>query len=214
MRLMILVLLALANALVLADDAILGYDDASSARQRETEALFDASIDTAEMDGWLRLMSANPHHAGSPASKENAEFIAELFESWGYDVEIAEYQILLPTPNVREIELVAPTQFKASLREDSLEADPSTFVRDNLLAPYNAFSVDGEVEAELVFVNYGIPEDYEVLERYGIEVEGRIAIAKYGRSWRGIKPKLAGETGRAPQQLPRTGESRGQRWPR
>ena len=195
MRFTILVLLALAGTSVAADSAILGYDESASARQRETEALFDASIDAAEMDGWLKHMSDRPHHVGSPKSKENAEYIAELLESWGYDVEIAEYTILLPTPNVREIELLSPTQYQASLREDSLEADPSTFVRDELLAPYNAFSVDGEVEGELVFVNYGIPEDYETLERYGIDVKGRIAIAKYGRSWRGIKPKLAGEKG-------------------
>ena len=77
----------------------------------------------------------------------------------------------------------------------TLPEDPSTAVRETLLAPYNAFSTDGEVEAELVFVNYGIPEDYEVLERYGIDVTGKIVIAKYGRSWRGIKPKLAGEKG-------------------
>jgi len=195
MRFTILMLLAVGGAALAADDNILGYDEAASASQREAEALFDASIDTAEMDGWLKRMSAKPHHVGSPGSKENAEFIAGLFESWGYEVEIAEYEILLPTPNVREIELVAPTQFKATLREDSLEEDPSTFVRDDLLAPYNAFSVDGEVEGELVFVNYGIPEDYETLERYGIDVTGKIAIAKYGRSWRGIKPKLAGEKG-------------------
>ena len=195
MRLAILVLLALGSTANAADDAILGYDDDTSARQREAEALFDASIDSAEMDGWLKHMSSNPHHVGSPKSKENAEFIAELLESWGYDVEIAEYRILLPTPNVREIELVSPTQFRATLREDSLEEDPSTFVRDQLLAPYNAFSIDGEVEGELVFVNYGIPEDYETLERYGIDVKGKIAIAKYGRSWRGIKPKLAAEKG-------------------
>lgn len=195
MRSTILMLFAMGGTALAADSAILGYDDAASATQRETEALYDASIDTAEMDGWLRRMSAKPHHVGSPGSKENAEFIAGLFESWGFDVEIAEYRILLPTPNVREIELVAPTQFTATLREDSLEEDPSTFVRDDLLAPYNAFSVDGEVEGELVFVNYGIPEDYETLERYGIEVTGRIAIAKYGRSWRGIKPKLAAEKG-------------------
>ena len=147
------------------------------------------------MDGWLRRMSAKPHHVGSPGSKENAEFIAELLESWGYEVEIAEYEVLLPVPRVREVELVAPGQFTASLTEDSLDADPSTSVREDLLPPYNAFSVDGEVEGELVFVNYGIPEDYEMLERYGIDVTGKIAIAKYGNSWRGIKPKLAGEKG-------------------
>jgi N-acetylated-alpha-linked acidic dipeptidase len=195
MRHTILVLLALGGAAIAADGPILGYDEAASARQREAEALLDASIDATEMDGWLKQMSSDPHHVGSPKSKENAEFMAQLLESWGYDVEIAEYRILLPTPKVREIELTAPTQYKATLREDSLEEDPSTFVRDDLLAPYNAFSVDGEVEGELVFVNYGIPEDYETLEQYGIEVKGRIAIAKYGRSWRGIKPKLAAENG-------------------
>jgi len=120
---------------------------------------------------------------------------SELFESWGYDTEIAEYEILLPVPKTREIELVAPTNFIASLREETLAEDPSTAVRETLLQPYNAFSIDGEVEAELVFVNYGMPQDYEILERYGIDVTGKIAIAKYGRSWRGIKPKLAGEKG-------------------
>jgi N-acetylated-alpha-linked acidic dipeptidase len=195
MRLSILALLALGTIVFAADGSILGYDETSSAAQRDAEARLDASIDAKEMDEWLRLMSAKPHHVGSLASKENAEFIAELFESWGYDVEIAEYEILLPTPRVREVELLAPTQFSAALTEDSLAEDASTSVRENLLPPYNAFSVDGEVEGELVFVNYGMPADYEILERYGIDVTGKIAIAKYGRSWRGIKPKLAGEKG-------------------
>ena len=195
MRLSILVLLALGNTVLAADGNILGYNESSSAAQRDAEARMDASIDAKEMDEWLRLMSATPHHVGSLASKENAEFIAELFESWGYDVEIAEYEILLPTPRVREVELLAPTTFSASLTEDSLAEDGSTSVRENLLPPYNAFSIDGEVEGELVFVNYGMPADYEILERHGIDVTGKIAIAKYGRSWRGIKPKLAGEKG-------------------
>jgi N-acetylated-alpha-linked acidic dipeptidase len=195
MRFWPLLLLAVSGIASAESNNILGFDDQSSAVQREVEALLDGSIDAAEMDEWLRRMSIKPHHVGSPGSQENAEFIAELLESWGYDVEIAEYQILLPTPRVREVELVAPTRFSASLREDSLDEDPSTSVRADLLPPYNAFSVDGEVEGELVFVNYGIPEDYEMLERYGVDVTGKIAIAKYGNSWRGIKPKLAGEKG-------------------
>jgi len=195
MRFLLLVLLAAAQSALAADERVLGFDAAASNAQRTLESRLDASIDKNEMDQWLRRMSARPHHAGSAAGKENAEFIASLFESWGYDVEIAQYEILLPTPKVREVELVAPTQFSASLREDSLAEDPSTSVREDLLPPYNAFSVDGEVEGELVFVNYGRPEDYEILDRYGISVEGKIAIAKYGKSWRGIKPKLAGEKG-------------------
>lgn len=174
---------------------ILGFDAADTTAQRQLEAEYDAKLNRDDMDAWLRRMSARPHHVGSPASKENADFIAGLFRSWGYEVEIAEYDILLPTPVTRELELLAPSTYTATLREDTLPEDASTSIREGLLPPYNAFSVDGEVEAELVFVNYGRPEDYEVLERYGIDVVGKIAIAKYGKSWRGIKPKLAGEKG-------------------
>ncbi len=195
MRSVIVALIALGVGVASANDDILGFDTEGSAAQRALEARIDAMIDADEMDGWLKLLSETPHHVGSLASKENAEFIAELLTSWGYDTEIEGYQVLLPTPRVREVELVAPTQYSAGLTEDTLAEDPSTSVIANLLPPYNAFSRDGEVEAELVFVNYGIPEDYEVLERYGIDVTGKIAIAKYGRSWRGIKPKLAGEKG-------------------
>jgi N-acetylated-alpha-linked acidic dipeptidase len=175
--------------------SILGFDEASSIAQREAETRFDQAIDAGRMDEWLRRMSMSPHHVGSPASRENAQFIAGLLESWGFEVEIAEYRILLPTPRMREVELVSPGNFKASLTEESLVEDPSTSRREHLLPPYNAFSIDGEVEGELVFVNYGIPADYELLERHGIDVTGKIAIARYGGSWRGIKPKLAGEKG-------------------
>jgi len=174
---------------------ILGYDELSSKTQREREQRLDASVDPKEMEEWLRILSDSPHHAGSPAGKRNAAFIAELLSSWGFDVEIAEFEILLPTPKTRRLELVSPTTFVASLTEETLEADPSTARRENLLPPYNAFSVDGDIEGELVFVNYGRPEDYEVLARNGVDVKGKIAIAKYGQTWRGIKPKLAGEKG-------------------
>ncbi len=190
----LLVIVASTAGEVCADD-LLGFDAATSEVQRTLEAGFDANLSAEEMDGWLRHMSAKPHHVGSAAGKDLVEYVAGLFESWGYDVEIAEYEILLPTPVTRELELVAPVRFTATLEEDSLAEDPSTSVRDGLLPPYNAFSIDGDVEGELVFVNYGIPEDYEILERHGIDVTGKIAIAKYGRSWRGIKPKLAGEKG-------------------
>lgn len=188
------VILASISGVVNAEN-ILGFDAEGSESQRSLEADFDGGLDKSEMDAWLKKFSARPHHVGSPAGKENATIIAELFRSWGYEVEIAEYEILLPTPEIRSLELIAPSTFTASLEEDSLPEDASTSVREELLPPYNAFSVDGDVEGELVFVNYGRPEDYEILERHGIDVAGKIAIAKYGKSWRGIKPKLAGEKG-------------------
>ncbi len=191
--------LALASLLLIAPhgsaQTLFGFDAQRSAQQRQLEQQFDGMIDSDEMDRWLKDFSDEAHHVGSPKSKEIAEAIAALLRSWDYDVEIAEYEVLFPEPKTRELELVAPNRFTATLMEDPVAGDASTSNTDNLLPPYNAFSIDGEVEAELVFVNYGTPADYELLERYGISVAGKIAISKYGGSWRGIKPKLAGEMG-------------------
>jgi N-acetylated-alpha-linked acidic dipeptidase len=188
LSLLFVAVLAVCGTVTLAESSV-------TVQQQEVESRFDEKLDADEMDAWLRRLSARPHHVGSAYGKENAKYIAGLFRSWGYEVETAEYRILLPVPKIRELELTAPEKFQASLNEDTLAADPSTAVRDELLPPYNAYSIDGEVDGELVFVNYGIPEDYELLERHGIDVTGKIAIAKYGKSWRGIKPKLAGEKG-------------------
>jgi len=177
------------------DETLLGFDASSSLAQRALEVRFDADIDPKEMDEWLRKLSELPHHSGSEAQMKNAEWIAKKFRSWGYETEIVEYQVLLPFPRTRELELLEPVQFTATLTEDTLEEDPSTGRREHLLPPFNAFSTDGEAEGELVFVNYGRPEDYEILERNGIDVAGKIAIAKYGNAMRGIKPRVAGEKG-------------------
>ncbi|MEE3227344.1 MAG: transferrin receptor-like dimerization domain-containing protein [Bacteroidota bacterium] len=119
----------------------------------------------------------------------------DQFESWGYDVEIDEYQVLFPYPKLRLLELTAPTAFKAALAPEPIAEDKYTQQGEALLPSYNAFSTDGDVTAELVFVNYGVPKDYEELEKLGIDVKGKIVIAKYYGSWRGIKPKLAAEKG-------------------
>ena len=194
MRLLLIVAILLVSP-VASGQTRFGFDAGATAAQLDLEARYDADLVATDMDAWLKRLSSVPHHAGSAAGAEVVDFVAQQFTDWGYETEVVEYEILLPTPKTRELELVHPTDFTASLREESLAEDPSTARRDNLLPPYNAFSIDGEVEAELVFVNYGIPEDYELLERYGIDVTGKIAIAKYGRSWRGIKPKLAAEKG-------------------
>jgi N-acetylated-alpha-linked acidic dipeptidase len=178
-----------------AQEALLGFGSAESLQQQQLEAAFDAELNSSEMDEWLRFLSNAPHHVGTEKGIENVEFIAEKFRSWGFDTEIVEYDVLFPSPRTRELELVAPNRYTATLAEDSLAEDPSTSSVKDLLPPYNAFSIDGEVEGELVFVNYGTPADYEILERYGISVKGKIAISRYGGSWRGIKPKLAGEKG-------------------
>ncbi|MCZ6498836.1 MAG: M28 family peptidase, partial [Gammaproteobacteria bacterium] len=194
MRVLTLLLISLLGT-ASAQEPIRGFADHAVDAQRAIETRYDSALSVEDMDGWMRRLTASPHHAGSAANRENAKFLSELMESWGYDVTIDEYDILLPTPKIRELELTAPNFFTATLTEMPVEGDPSTLEYEDLLAPYNSFSIGGEVESELVFVNYGVPADYDMLERYGIDVEGKIVIVKYGQSWRGIKPKLAAEKG-------------------
>jgi N-acetylated-alpha-linked acidic dipeptidase len=143
----------------------------------------------------MERLSARPHHVGSPYGKLNAEWLRDQFASYGWDAKIEEYRVLFPTPKDRRIELVEPTKFVAKLEEPVVPGDPSTTQRGEQLPSYNAYSGEGDVTAPLVYVNYGVPADYEELDRRGISVRGAIVIARYGGSWRGIKPKLAAEKG-------------------
>ena len=163
--------------------------------QTNLEAQFDAVLNPQNLDDWMKHMSSKPHHVGSPWSKQNAEFIAEKFESWGFETEIETFDVLMPFPIIRKLEMVGPNKVSLQLKEPALDEDATSGITKDLLPGFNAFSADGDVTAELVYVNYGIPADYEELERLGIKVEGKIILARYGGSWRGIKPKVAREKG-------------------
>jgi len=178
-----------------AEEAMLGFSSAGAEVQQALETDYRSLLSASDQATWSKQLSSHPHHAGSPHNRENAEYLAGLFKGWGYQVDIEEFEILFPVPVSRELELLEPGHFQAVLREDEIAGDDSTAARDEVLPPYNAFSADGEVTGDLVYVNYGLPDDYEMLERYGIDVTGKIVIAKYGRAWRGIKPKLAAEKG-------------------
>jgi N-acetylated-alpha-linked acidic dipeptidase len=140
-------------------------------------------------------MAARPHYVGTEYGKELAEWMAQQFKSWGYDTRIERFDVLFPYPRTRLLELTAPGNYQAKLAAVAVEGEDYTNQGKELLPSYNAFSTDGDVEAELVFVNYGVPGDYEKLEELGIDVKGKVVIAKYYGSWRGIKPKLAAEKG-------------------
>jgi len=163
--------------------------------QSKLESQFDAVLNPQNLDDWMKHMSSKPHHVGSPWSKKNAEFIAQKFESWGFETEIETFEVLMPFPKIRKLELVSPNHVSLQLKEPVLKEDATSGIRKNLLPGFNAFSADGNVTAELVYVNYGIPGDYEELARMGIDVKGKIVLARYGGSWRGIKPKVAYEHG-------------------
>jgi N-acetylated-alpha-linked acidic dipeptidase len=171
------------------------YGFAEPAKEHALEAKFDAQLKKENLRDWMKRLTARPHHLGSPYDKQNAEFIAAQFRSWGYETTIERFDVLFPTPRTRVVELIAPETYKARLAEPALTEDATSNQIDEILPTFNAYSTDGDVTGDLVYVNYGIPADYETLERNGIDVRGKIVIARYGGSWRGIKPKVAAEHG-------------------
>jgi N-acetylated-alpha-linked acidic dipeptidase len=159
------------------------------------EAKFRAIPQPANIKEYMRRLSARPHHLGSPYDKDNAEWLLAKFKEFGWDAQIETFYVLFPTPKTRLLEMTAPTKFTAKLDEPVVAVDPTSNQKVEQLPTYNAYSIDGDVTAPLVYVNYGRPSDYEVLEKYGVSVKGAIVIARYGASWRGIKPKVAAEHG-------------------
>jgi N-acetylated-alpha-linked acidic dipeptidase len=172
-----------------------GFTAESAKAQREWEAKFRAIPSPDSLRSYMRRLSARPHHVGSPYDKDNAEWILAKFKSFGLDARIEMFDVLFPTPKERVVELVAPTTFRARLQEPPVAGDPTSGQQAEQLPTYNAYSIDGDVTAPLVYVNYGVPADYERLERMGVSVKGAIVIARYFGSWRGIKPKVAAEHG-------------------
>ena len=173
---------------------LISLGTASAQDQKQLESSFDSHLNSENIGKTIKELSLKPHYLGSPASKEVAENLLAKFKSYGWDAELAVYNVLFPTPKVRLLEMTAPTKFKALLKEPAYKEDATSGHPDQL-PTYNAWSADGDVSAELVFVNFGLPEDYETLNKLGIDVKGKIVIARYGRSWRGIKPKVAQEHG-------------------
>ena len=175
---------------------LIGFHPDRVEAQREMEQRADNWIVADELLEWNRLMTPRPHHAGAPQTEANARWMVERFREWGFEAGIETFDVLFPTPRLRSLTLLEPTRFEASLVEEPAAGDGTAEVAvAEGLPPFNAFSADGDVTGELVYVNRGVPEDYEVLERLGIDVRGKIVIVRYGGSWRGIKPKVAYERG-------------------
>jgi N-acetylated-alpha-linked acidic dipeptidase len=189
--------LALVGGHVVADEQpFSGYSAASSRAERQWEEKLRAIPTTDNLRSYMQRLSARPHNVGSPYDKDNADWLAAKFKEFGLDTHIEQFDVLYPTPKERVVELVdGGPKFVAKLQEPALKEDPTSDQQSEQLPTYNVYSIDGDVTAPLVYVNYGIPEDYEQLDRLGISVKGKIVIARYYHSWRGIKPKVAAEHG-------------------
>lgn len=183
------------QAIPQSDGSMIGFSQDTSRSERELEAKFDGGLSAENLRDWMKRLTARPHHLGSPYNKENADFIAALFKSWGYDTKLEQFEVLFPTPKTRLVEMTSPEKFTLKLNEPKVDGDTTSGQQTEQLPSYNAYSIDGDVTAPLVYVNYGIPADYDELEKRGISVKGKIVIVRYGGSWRGIKPKVAAEKG-------------------
>jgi N-acetylated-alpha-linked acidic dipeptidase len=172
-----------------------GYTPEHSAAEVQWEQTLRAIPDTARLRSNMQRLTARPHHVGSPYDKDNAEWLQAQLKSYGLDASIEVFDALFPTPKSRKLELLGPVKFTARLEEPALKIDPTSDQKDEQLPTYNAYSKDGDVTAPVVYVNYGSPADYEQLDALGISVKGAIVIARYGKVWRGLKPKLAAEHG-------------------
>ena len=166
-----------------------------SPEQAKREAVLDASVSASEQMGWLKQMASAPNHVGSAHDKANAEFILSQFKAWGWDAKIETFEVLYPTPLKTQLNLVGPVAVALGGQEPTIPEDATSANLKDALPPYVAFQGDGDVTADVVYVNYGLPADYAALARRGISVKGKIALARYGGGWRGLKPKLAQEQG-------------------
>lgn len=174
---------------------IRGFTAESSTTERQWERKFQDGIVADHLRASMQRLTARPHHVGSAYDKDNADWILAHFKADGFDAHIETFQVLFPTPKERIVEMLEPRPFRAKLQEPVLPADSTSTQTKEQLPTYNAYSIDGDVTAPLIYVNYGSREDYEQLDRMGISVKGAIVIARYGQAWRGTKPKVAGEHG-------------------
>jgi N-acetylated-alpha-linked acidic dipeptidase len=178
-----------------ASAAMLGFSATHALDEQELERRFDAGLSAADLREWLQTMASQPNQVGSPHDKANAEFMLQKFRDWGWDASIETFQVLYPTPRRVSLQLLTPRKFTATLHEGPLRGDATSASNPNALPPYNVYGADGDVSGELLYVNFGMPDDYKELDRRGIDVKGRIVISRYGGGWRGLKAKLAHEHG-------------------
>ena len=176
-------------------EPMVGFSADAAAKERAIEVEFDKHISAREQRDWLKLMAAKPNQVGSPHDRANAEWMLARFKEWGWDARIETFMVLYPTPITVSAELLGDRPYQLKLFEPPVTGDESSRQTADVLPPYVAYQGDGDVTAEVVYVNYGMPEDYKALARQGVDVKGKIALARYGQGWRGLKPKLAYEHG-------------------
>ncbi len=176
-----------------AGPAATGFSSGAAARQHALERRVIEMIEPAMMDSMSFALTREPHVAGSPAQARTRDWVLEQTRSWGLESEAKAYHVYMPWPTEAALEMTAPSPHRFTLSEEVVDDDP-----ESALPQYPwvlGYSGTGEVEGDVVYVNYGLHEDYAALESIGVSVEGKIVIARFGRSYRGIKSRLAEQHG-------------------
>lgn len=176
-----------------------GYSAAATKSQAEIETKFRSIPSPDEARKHHRLLTAEPHPAGSERNNELARHIADLWKQQGWeDVVIRRYDVLNTFPRAVSCEMVSPVPFKATLREDPYDIDPDT-KNPRVASAYTGLSASGEVTAPIVYAHSGNPEDYDLLRKHGIDVKGKIVLVRYSNpySYRGFKALTAEREGAA-----------------
>ncbi len=174
-----------------------GYTASSAKKQEAVEAEFLKTVDFSKFKEHLKKLTERPHVAGTTANKEVADYMATVMENAGMDVELYPYDIYMSTSGGNSsVELVTPHRMPLNQQEDILEEDK--FSADTTLEKgWNAYSGSGDVTSTVVYANYGTKEDFEKLEEMGVDMKGKIVIARYGGNFRGFKAKFAEQYGAA-----------------
>ena len=178
-----------------AQTAIDGFAPRLSDNERRLEEQFRAVPSATNAREELRRLTAEAHLAGSPEDYATAIYVRDQMRGFGLAADMRDYQVLLPSPRTPSIvELIAPRHERLQVREDVVPEDPSSASK-KIVPLFNGYGASGDITAPLVYVNYGLPNDYEDLKKAGVEVKGKIAIARYGNSFRGVKAKVAEDNG-------------------
>jgi N-acetylated-alpha-linked acidic dipeptidase len=164
---------------------------------RAIEQQFLAVPDPHAAEQHMKSLTAEPHMAGTPEDRKTAEYVARKFRKWGFETEVVEYKVWINYPAEVSVDaFVAAGAVMHGPTREHVEGDP---YQDDprVVMPFNGYSPSGDVEGEVVYANYGRPEDFQKLKEMGVDVRGKIVLVRYGENFRGVKAYMAQETGAA-----------------
>ena len=175
-------------------DPLPGYSAAAAARQRALEVGVTSHMSADTARAHSRALSRTVHIAGTPAQARTRDYVIAAMKSWGMETEVREYEIWMPHTTLMQVWRVAPDTMALDLSEHAVPEDSTSWGETEAVIA-NGYSGTGDVTAPVVYVNYGLIEDYAQLDSMGVSVKGKIAIARYGQSFRGIKAREAEKHG-------------------